>query len=149
VSEAPDVGSGNALAQRLIDRARAGSGTQESANAAAAAVERLYLDLSRWVGLDGCHALFMRALATSREEHQSLAGITLQVRSTQYLNGVAEAVEKEGSAKTAAALEAMLVTLIELLGRLIGIDMAASLIERGLGGSPEDKANRQGGGNKA
>jgi hypothetical protein len=60
-----------------------------------------------------------------------------------------EAVEKYGYATTAAALQAMLVILIELLGRLIGIDMAANLIERGLGGSPEDEANRQGGGNKA
>jgi hypothetical protein len=111
-----------------------------------AAVEQLYLDLSRWVGLDGCHALFTRALAAAREEHEALEGITLHVRSTQYLHGLTEAVEREGPAKTAAALEVMLVTLIELLGRLIGIDMAANLIERGLGGSPEHEANRQGGG---
>jgi hypothetical protein len=101
------------------------------------------------VGLDGCHALFTRALAEARQQHELLAGITLHARSTPYLHGIREAVEKYGSAATAAALQAMLVILIELLGRLIGIDMAASLIERGLGGSPEDEANRQGGGNNA
>jgi hypothetical protein len=148
VSDAPAVESGRAIARRLIDRARAGSGTENSADAAAAAVERLYLDLSRWVGLDGCHALFTRAFAEAREEHQSLLKITLRPRSTPYLQGLREVVEKDGPAKTAAALESMLVILIELLGRLIGADMATTLIERELGGST-DEANRQGGGNKA
>ncbi|HVD60414.1 MAG TPA: hypothetical protein VNC11_06040 [Gemmatimonadaceae bacterium] len=131
-----DVPPALALARRLVERSSGGKATRVvKADDVAAALERLYLDLSRWVGLDGCHALFTRALADAREKQQSLEEITLHARSTPYLQGVTAAVEKEGSAKTAAALEAMLVVLIELLGRLIGIDMAANLIERGLGGS--------------
>jgi hypothetical protein len=149
MNDGQDDGSGRAFAQRLITRSHSGSGTKSSADSAAAAVERLYLDLSRWVGLDGCHALFTRALAEAREEHQALAGVTLHVRSTHYLQGIAEAVERDGPEKTATGLESMLVTLIELLGRLIGNDMASNLIERGLGGSPEHEANRQGGGDTA
>ncbi|HUQ18250.1 MAG TPA: hypothetical protein VM099_01445 [Gemmatimonadaceae bacterium] len=147
MSDGPDVRIGRALAQRLIDRAHAGSGAQNSTDAAGAAVERLYVDLSRWVGLDGSHALLTRALAAAREEHPPLAAITLHSRSTPYLQGITEAVEKHGPEKTAAALEAMVAILIELLGRLIGSDMTANLIERGLGGFPESEANREGGGN--
>jgi hypothetical protein len=91
----------------------------------------------------------MRALATAREEHQALTGITLQVRSTQYLHGVTEAVEKEGICKDRRRSRGDARHIDRAARSLIGIDMAASLIERGLGGSPEDEANRQGGGNKA
>jgi hypothetical protein len=38
-----------------------------------------------------------------------------------------------GDAATAQALESMLVHLVELLGRLIGDDMATRLIERSMG----------------
>jgi hypothetical protein len=40
-----------------------------------------------------------------------------------------------GDAATAEALESMLVHLVELLGRLIGDDMATTLIERSVGAS--------------
>ncbi len=43
-----------------------------------------------------------------------------------------------GDAATAEALESMLVHLVELLGRLIGDDMATKLIERSLGVSERD-----------
>ena len=132
-----------ALARRLIERTSGGKSTRvPKVNDVVAALEHLYVDLSRWVGLDGCHALFARALADAREKQQVLGQITLHARSTPYLEGIAEAVEKDGSAKTAAALEAMLVMLIELLGRLIGIDMATNLIERGLGGSRTEETAR-------
>ncbi len=144
-----DVPPALALARRLVERSSGGKATRVAkADDVAAALERLYLDLSRWVGLDGGHALFTRALADASEKQRLLESITLHARSTPYLEGVTEAVKKDGSAKTAAALEAMLVILIELLGRLIGIDMATNLIERGLGGST-DEANRRGGGSQA
>jgi hypothetical protein len=47
-----------------------------------------------------------------------------------------------GDAPTAEALESMLVRLVELLGRLIGEDMAMKLIERSLATSnPDDAAS--------
>ena len=45
-----------------------------------------------------------------------------------------------GDAATAEALEAMLVHLVELLGRLIGDDMATKLIERSVGVSKRGDA---------
>lgn len=132
------------LARRVIDgRSDARAPSADSATFAAAGFDHLYQSLSRWVGLDGCHALFTRALANSRAEHPLLTNIQLRARSTPYLDGVAESVEEHGALETVEALESMLVVLIDLLGRLIGDDMARSLIERGLATSAGDDANRE------
>jgi hypothetical protein len=140
----PNLPPARQLARLLIDRGQAeGTASPDSAHSAAAAFDRLYPGLSRWVGLDGCHALFTRALAQTRTNHPPLGSIQLHARSTPYLEGMAETIEQHGAPATAAALESMLVTLIELLGRLIGDDMARSLIERGLATSAGDDANRE------
>ena len=128
----PDLSPARQLARRLIDRGRAAAASPDSANAAAAGCDRLYQDLARWVGLDGCHALFTRALAQARTEHPLLETINLHARSVPYLEGVAETIEQHGGPATAEALESMIVIMIELLGRLIGDDMAGNLIGRGL-----------------
>jgi hypothetical protein len=47
-----------------------------------------------------------------------------------------------GDAATAEALESMLVRLVELLGRLIGDDMAMKLIERSLAASGPSATSR-------
>jgi hypothetical protein len=102
------------------------------ARVVAVACDDLYLELSRWVGADGCHALFRRALTEARTEFTNLDLITLRPRSDPYVDGVAESIMSRGDAATAEALESVLVHLVELLGRLIGDDMAAKLIERSI-----------------
>jgi hypothetical protein len=106
-----------------------------AARSAAAAGDHLYRELSRWVGPDGCHALFARALAQAGTEYPALGQIQLHARSEPYIDGVAETIMAHGDAATAEGLESMLVRLVELLGRLIGEDMAMKLIERSLGTS--------------
>jgi len=69
----------------------------------------------------------------ARAEHAALASIQLRARSHPYIDGVPETIMAHGDAATAGALESMLVHLVELLGRLIGDDMAAKLIERSVG----------------
>jgi hypothetical protein len=124
------------IAQRLIASSRSrGDGGDSSARTAAAACDRLYRELSRWVGRDGCHALFSRALAQTRIDHPALAKIQLHARAEPYIDGVAETIIAQGDPATAQALEAMLASLVELLGRLIGDDMAMKLIERSLAAS--------------
>jgi hypothetical protein len=121
------------LARRLINSHRSESAEGHSvARAAAAACDQLYRELSRWVGADGCHALFTRALAQARTEYPALGLIQLRARSEPYIDGVAEAIMAHGDPATAEALESMLISLVELLGRLIGDDMAMKLIERSL-----------------
>jgi hypothetical protein len=113
---------------------RAGGGKSARA-AAASAGDQLYRELSRWVGPDGCHALFTRARAQARTEYPALEQIQFHARSEPYLDGVAEAIIAHGDPATAEAIESMLVRLVELLGRLIGDDMAMKLIERNLDAS--------------
>ncbi len=132
------------LARRMIDGRRSDGGSStDSAHSAAAAFDHLYEALARWVGLDGCHALFIRGLADARSEYPLLENIQLNAGATPYLGGVVETIEQHGAAKTTEALESMLVTLIELLGRLIGDDMARNLIERGLPESTSGDGNRE------
>jgi hypothetical protein len=117
------------IVRRLID-SRGSEGAEGDTSARAAAGDHLYRELSRWVGSDGCHALFTRALAEARAEYPPLGQIKLRVGSEPYIGGVAETVVAYGDTATAKALESMLVRLVELLGRLIGDDMATKLIER-------------------
>lgn len=65
-------------------------------------------------------------------ESATLDQIQLRPRAEPYLEGVAENSAAHGDAATAEALESVLVHLIELLGRLIGDEMAAKLIERSI-----------------
>jgi hypothetical protein len=124
------------IARRLIKSHRSERAEgQTPARAAAAACDQLYRELSRWVGPDGCHALFTRALAQARTEYPALGQIQLRARSEPYIDGVAETIMAHGDPATAEGLEAMLIHLIELLGRLIGDDMAMKLIERSLAAS--------------
>ncbi|MBE3075840.1 MAG: hypothetical protein IMZ75_13005 [Actinobacteria bacterium] len=57
---------------------------------------------------------------------------------------MAETIEAHGTPATADAIESMLVGLIELLGRLIGDDMAMKLIDESLVQSTRDGAGSQG-----
>jgi hypothetical protein len=124
------------IARRLIDSHRSERAEgQTAARAAAAACDQLYRELSRWVGSDGCHALFTRALAQARTEYPALGQIQLRAGSEPYIDGVAETIMAYGDPATAEGLEAMLIHLIELLGRLIGEDMAMKLIERSVAAS--------------
>lgn len=129
----PDQPPARPIARRLVNSQRSErAGGDTPARAAASACDYLYRELSRWVGADGCHALFTRALAQARTESPALGQIQLRARSESYLDGVAETIMAHGDAATAEALESMLVRLVELLGRLIGDDMATKLIERSL-----------------
>jgi hypothetical protein len=134
------------LARRLIEARRSGGSDSESpARAAAAAADGLYRDLSRWVGIDGCYALFSRSLSEARSDFPALAQIEIQARSQPHVDAVAETIMARGDPATAEALEFMIERLVELLGRLIGDDMATKLIERSLPASEgsQGSADRQ------
>jgi len=135
----PETPTPRELARYLIGPETAEDSPGHTAQLATLATfERVYRDLSRWVGSGGCHALFTRALAEARIVHPLLGGVQLQARSQPYLQGTAEIVDTHGGPATAEALEAMLVAMIELLNRLIGADMAATLILKSLPQSTRD-----------
>lgn len=123
-----------ALARQVIDAGRSQSlGDGGASGAAAAACNYLYSELSRWIGSEGCHALFTRALAEARKESPPLQSIQLNAGLVPYVQEIDTAVAAHGDAETAAGLEILLIRLLELLGRLIGDDMALKLIEPVLG----------------
>jgi hypothetical protein len=127
------------IVRRLIsNRAPHTKRGDTAARAAAAACDNLYRELSRWVGPDGCHALFARALAETRPQYPALEKIQLRPRSEPYIEGIADSIMARGDPETAEALESMLIRLVELLGRLIGDDMAMKLIERSLVSERDD-----------
>jgi len=137
----PDQPLARRIARRLISSHRSErSEGDTAARAAATACDDLYQALSRWVGSDGCHALFTRALAETRTEYPALAKIQLRARSEPSIDGVPETIMAHGDAATAEALESILVHLIQMLGRLIGDDMATKLIERSVGVSARGDA---------
>jgi hypothetical protein len=117
------------IVRRLID-SHGAERTDGDTSVRAAAGDHLYRELSRWVGPDGCHALFTRALQEARREFAPLGQIQFRAGSEPYIGGVAETVAAYGDTAAAKALESVLIRLVELLGRLIGDDMATKLIER-------------------
>jgi hypothetical protein len=59
---------------------------------------------------------------------------------------VASAVEAHGADAVAAAFVALVTSLIELLGRIVGVEMATRLVEHaGAGGAAPDSIDGKGG----
>jgi hypothetical protein len=115
-------------AQRLIAREAATPGSPpESAAAAERALRRLTGELAEWFGPLGTYALLTRALAHARAEHPTLAGVTVGTPASPAFEGLA------GGAPVPGAAADLLAWIVELLGRLIGDDLATGLIERGTG----------------
>jgi hypothetical protein len=138
----PDHSPARRLARRLIEARRSGQSESESpARTAAAAADGLYRELARWVGLDGCYALFSRALSQARTDFPALAQVEIRARSQPHFEAVPETIMARGDPATAEALEFMLERLVELLGRLIGDDMATKLIERSIPASERSQAS--------
>ncbi|MBA3655972.1 MAG: hypothetical protein H0W69_01315 [Gemmatimonadaceae bacterium] len=138
----PDLPASEKTARELIDSEQvAGDGDLARATAACNAAEKLYAALSRWIGRDGCHALFVRAQTQAADQHPALEVLQLRVREEPYVSCVEESIKGFGDSATAAAIEAMLAATISLLGRLVGDDMASNLIERSI---PHDEREKNG-----
>ena len=131
------------LMRRLVAREGA---PDDDASAAAAhdACERVFHELSRWVGTGGSAALLKRALVESRAKHPALAKVHVDDQSNLALQGVAESIKAHGSAELARGLESFLESLIGLLGRLIGYDLATTFVERSAQNDSPNAGNSMG-----
>ena len=130
------------LARRLIAREVSASDQADSPAAATqAACERVYRGLGLWLGENGAQALFMRALAQARSAHPPVREISLQAKAERRLDGVTETIQTYGASAVAAGLEAVLAGVLELLGRLLGADIATRLVEQT---TPDDDRNDEG-----
>jgi hypothetical protein len=81
------------------------------------------------MGEDGCAALLARALARTEAQHPALKELRRMDGREIRLDGVVTSVEVHGIAAVDAAIEALLATLVDVLGRLIGEDMALRLLD--------------------
>lgn len=123
--------SARALTRRLVQReASLRKVPGDDASAVLAACERACRELSRSLGAPGFSALLTRALNDAEAEFPFLANVRVNPPSLHVLGGVAELIQSQGDGPVAAALTASLDSMFILLGRLIGDDMVARLVER-------------------
>ncbi len=135
----PVTPTGKQLAKRLIDRKRSAVDEGMSRAAAAAlAADELYQALSRWIGSEGCYALMARARAEAQADHPELEALQLRDRAGPNLYDLSVSFAEHGESATSDAIQAMLGGMIDQLGRLIGADLAANLIERSLAESASE-----------
>jgi hypothetical protein len=131
------------MARRLL--ARETSVAAEPAMVAAA-LQRVFLRVSAnlrdSVGDDGCDALLARAFARAELDYPVLNDIRNLNNGTFHLGGVVVSVEAHGVAPVTAAVEALLAALLDVLGRLIGEDMAMRLLDHDLPGPSPDGGTR-------
>ena len=114
-------------ARRLWNEASAGA---ETAGDLAMAAERLctglHAGLVRWIGSDGFQSLFQRALALSRPGHSWLEHLSREP-------GAPPAPPPDetghGPGDIADGMVALISTLVHLLGRITGEEMATRLVE--------------------
>jgi len=98
--------------------------------------ERVSDGLTRWLGPYGVHALMTRALARVRPAHPALAGVAVAGRSgitgspLTHLAGWGAVAREHGIAATMDAAAAVLASLGEQMGRLIGEELATTLLDQ-------------------
>jgi hypothetical protein len=128
--ESPNVTAADAQAEaaarRLWERAAAATAPDGDAFAI---TDRVLVELEhglrRWVGAEGYSALLQRATALTLPAHPALARIEdLGTRPMSVR------VEPASDDVIRAAVVALLAALMELLGRIIGFDMAMRLVEK-------------------
>jgi hypothetical protein len=105
----------------------------------------LHVGLGRWIGTEGYQALVDRALAQTRAEHPSLDGFSCLGGDG---SGTVAAMGAHGTAQVSAGLVAMVTAVIELLGRIIGAEMAVRLVEQIAVPSPRGNVSSKTGGER-
>ena len=136
----PESPTASELTQRLIGRLTIPGDEPASA---AAALECVSAEFSRWVGARGYEALMSRALNEARPAHPALELIRYDPRATPALGGMAESASRHGAAATTIGLAELLQAILALCIRLIGADIVSVLVERSAESRLDDSAARR------
>jgi hypothetical protein len=125
-----------ALARRLFSLASADAGDDAALLAASEHMWVAIADrLSRWFGPYGSLALITRALHSAQPHHRcsSCMTVSASVGSTApSLAGLDECALRHGAFAASEASIAVVAALAELIGLLVGDDLAATLLEQSL-----------------
>ncbi len=128
-------------AERLWTRTAGGATDPDEVAAAADRIcTGLRVGLGRWIGAGGYRALLERARLGVRAEHPALDDFSCLGGDD---SGLAAAVREQGAAGLSAAVVALVAELVELLGRIIGDDMAVQLVDQILTPSPRGVVSTQ------
>jgi hypothetical protein len=131
---APAPSRAHRVAERIWERAAAGAIPAGDVDATVEQVLTIVeAGLRRWIGAEGYAGLLSRAAMETLPTAPALAGISDVV--TEPLEGVGQTTFTP--VQTQQAVVALLVTMIRLLGTIIGEDMAIRLIE--LSGTPSTR----------
>ena len=102
-----------------------------------AAAERICVQLQaglvRWVGTMGYRALLDRAVELARAEHPALSRLSCNGSDEQE---IAAAVRAHGAGEVTAGMVALVATLIDLLSRTVGEEMAVELVNQAVARLP-------------
>ena len=133
--------SARELARQILERdLREGDAPAPIDVAAAAerAFHRISNGLSHWVGSDGTQALFSRALALAQARDHSLKAVQPPARSALFLDTLAQNAQPDDGAGVLNGVTLIMTTLIELLTRLVGEDLAVRLVADAATGETPD-----------
>jgi len=141
---ASPTGTAHVVSHQLWARVPGTSDTPETALAAAEQLcEQLRVGLARWVGVEGYRALLARALTVTMVAHPALAALS-DARDEAREPGAR--VARFDARAMVAGVIALVATLIELLGRIVGDEMAARLVEQVVIPSPRGVVSMDPGG---
>ena len=128
MSGQPSSSRSQEIARQLLASARVSESGSASEPPSAAQLQQLCTrvteNLCDTIGRDGCMALLARALARTESAHPVLTTVRRITNGDIELDSVAAGAERHGVPAVTSGLEAMLAALTDILGRLIGDDMA-------------------------
>lgn len=108
------------------------SEAQSSLETAALAIHRSYSRASNALrnstGEAGRAALLARALASTERAHPALSDLRVLNSDGVHLDDIVSSIEAHGREDVAAAVEALIGAVVDVLARLIGADMAKQLV---------------------
>lgn len=140
-SESPST---RELTRRLVTRAAAGrTGPGADALSTQAACELACAELSLSLGPPGFNALLRRALVQAEPTYPFLSALRVGRHPEHVFDDIAGNIEEQGSSVVAAALETVLESMFTSLGRLIGEDLVARLVERDMAVVVQDARSPQ------
>lgn len=107
------------------------AGDMRTPEAVAAGADRLWsglsLRLGRWIGASGYGALLNRALGVARSEHACLHDLSCSGAEASLVDMTART---HGAGEVAESMVTVATVLIDLLGRIVGEDMAIHLVNQ-------------------
>lgn len=119
-----------ASASRIVEWEVGDQRTNERVAAAAERISvRLYRELGRWVGIDGCDALLARSLDEVRATRPWLGAVRSRPRAVPHLVGLDTSIDGQEPAEAIEVVVALVAVYIELLGAAIGLELAQRLVQ--------------------